>query len=108
MNEFKITTMQGVREHGEGYPVELWVNEAGRVVVRAYNEGHQNITDVDLSDLMDWLRNGPKGAGGQTPSEASSAAVDIKGYDTGGGTRRYRIEQRDDGLAYVPVEDDDD
>lgn len=54
--ETKIAVLSGVREHTEGVPVELWVNSLGRIVIRAYNECGNNITDVDLMDLLDWTR----------------------------------------------------
>lgn len=50
----KLATLDGVREHGEGSPVELWLNRSGRVVVRAFNECSNNCTDVDLLDLLNW------------------------------------------------------
>jgi hypothetical protein len=56
--EKKIVNLNTVREHNEGDPVELWFNRAGRIVVRAYNECHNNCTDVDLLDLSEWLRTG--------------------------------------------------
>lgn len=52
----------GVKEYAEGYDVEL-VRQAitgGRLSVRARNEGGNNETLVDLWDLIDWLRLGPK------------------------------------------------
>ena len=55
-------TLFGVREHTEGYPVEL-VRQAGtdgRLIIRACNEGGNNETLVDLWDLIDWLRFGPE------------------------------------------------
>lgn len=48
--------MVGVREHGEGYPVELVMRDR-RIVIRAYNEAHNNTTEVDLVDVLDWLRD---------------------------------------------------
>ena len=57
-SETKIATLEGVREHNEHEPVELWLSPLGRVVIRAYNECRNNITDVDLADLLDWLRSG--------------------------------------------------
>jgi hypothetical protein len=45
----------------EGYGVELARNQGtGRLVIRAYNEGRNNLTDVDLSDLLEWLAKGPE------------------------------------------------
>jgi hypothetical protein len=53
--------MAGVREHSEGYPVELRRNaETGRLAIVARNEGGHNFTEVDLFDLIDWLRQGPE------------------------------------------------
>lgn len=59
--------LDGVREYGEGYAVELAVTPEtnGRVCVRAFNEGHNGITLVDLLDLLEWLKNGPEA--GRTP-----------------------------------------
>ena len=52
--------MQGVREYTEEYPVELIRTDLGRVVIQALNEGGYNITQVDLVDLLDWIkRNAP-------------------------------------------------
>lgn len=58
MTEFKIAVLDGVREYTECDPVELWVNEAGKVVLRSYNECRNNHTDVDLDDLLEWIRAG--------------------------------------------------
>lgn len=60
MTEFKIAVMEGVREHTECEPVELWVNETGRVVIRSFNECGNNYTDVDLRDILDWISTGPR------------------------------------------------
>ena len=51
--------------------VELWVNKAGRVVVRAFNECHNNYTDVDLDDLLLWLRS----ASCRSPSITSQVSI---------------------------------
>ena len=59
MTEVKIATLDGVREHGEHEAVELWYGRAGRVVIRAYNEGGNNFTDVDLGDLLAWSSANP-------------------------------------------------
>jgi hypothetical protein len=56
--ETKIANLLTVREHCEGDTVELWLNRAGRLVVRAFNEYHNNHTDVDLGDLLSWLQTG--------------------------------------------------
>ena len=53
-------TLTGVREYGEMYSVELRRDmKTGRLIVMAWNEGHNNTTQVDLWDLLDWLRVGP-------------------------------------------------
>ncbi len=53
--------MIGVREYTEGqFPVERTRSASGRLVVRAYNECTNNHTDVDVWDLLDWFRFGPK------------------------------------------------
>lgn len=55
----KIADMPGVINHGSSEPVELWRDdETGRLVIRAYNEGGYNCTDVDLWGLLDWLSSG--------------------------------------------------
>jgi hypothetical protein len=40
--------------------VELWRSDrVGRLVIRAFNEGGNNFTDIDLLDLIQWLTIGP-------------------------------------------------
>ena len=64
--ETKVATLAGVREYSEGDPVELWVNAAGRLIVRAYNECGYSFTDVDLLDLLAWAKTGkPENDGGE-------------------------------------------
>lgn len=47
--------MEGVREYCEEFGVEL--NDVnGRPVIMAYNEGGYNSTQVDLLDLIEWLK----------------------------------------------------
>jgi hypothetical protein len=49
--------MEGVREYAEKYEVELVVDEEnGRPCVQAWNEGHYNLTRVDLLDLIYWIK----------------------------------------------------
>lgn len=58
----KLCDLIGVRAyHGcDDYPVQLWRHdETGRLVIRAYNEAGYNGTEVDLLDLVDWLKSGP-------------------------------------------------
>lgn len=47
--------MTGVREYGEGDPVLLIVPD-GRPMIRAFNEAGCCYTEVDLLDLIAWLR----------------------------------------------------
>jgi hypothetical protein len=54
----RVAVMEGVREHNEGLPVELWRDERGRLVIRAYNEAGCNSVDLDLWDILDWLSTG--------------------------------------------------
>lgn len=56
----KVATMTGVREYCEKEAVELWLRPDGRTVIRAYNEGGNNYTEVDLNDTLDWLKSGPQ------------------------------------------------
>jgi hypothetical protein len=57
MSKFKAVEMAGVREYAEDLGVELTRNESsGREVVKAYNEAGYNITEVDLLDLLGWLK----------------------------------------------------
>lgn len=58
--ETKIAVLTGVQEYSEGEAVELWLNDKGRIVVRAYNEGGCCATDVDLFDIILWLRDHQK------------------------------------------------
>lgn len=49
----------GVREGGAGDTVQLWHDdETGCLVIKAFNEGGFNCTDVDLWDLVRWLQAG--------------------------------------------------
>jgi len=49
--------MEGVREYGDGLPVELlWDRHHQRWVIEAMNEGGQARTSVDLIDLVEWLK----------------------------------------------------
>ena len=62
------TAMKGVREYGEGMPVRLaqtmglYVAKgaprdgAGRIVIVAYNEGGYSCTEVDLLDVIAWVK----------------------------------------------------
>ena len=48
--------MHGVTEYAEGLDVKLQVEDNGRLVVSAWNEGGFNGTSVDLMELLAWLR----------------------------------------------------
>jgi hypothetical protein len=51
-----ICEMEGVRELGEGFPVQLYRDTvSGRLFIRAFNECGNNYTDVDFATLIDWL-----------------------------------------------------
>jgi hypothetical protein len=50
----KLATMTGVKEYTDGDQVEIWLNDIGRVVIRAYNEGGNNYTEVDLVHVLEW------------------------------------------------------
>ena len=57
--------MAGVREYAEGYEVKLVTStgyyngahiDGGRLAVRALNEAGHNCTEVDLLDLIAWVK----------------------------------------------------
>lgn len=59
-NQEVVAVMEGVREYVDREPVQLVRRPSNsRVVVRAFNEGGNSYTDVDLMDLMEWLSRGP-------------------------------------------------
>ncbi len=49
--------MHGVTEYAEGLDVKLQVEDNGRLVVSAWNEGGFNGTSVDLLELLAWLKS---------------------------------------------------
>ena len=52
----KICEMKGVRAYGnDDEPVELWLNDSGRLVIVAYNEAGHCGTEVDFWDIMAWV-----------------------------------------------------
>lgn len=53
--ETKVASLPNVREWAEGLPVEVWVNRAGRLVLKALNEDGHNTTEIDVFDLIDWF-----------------------------------------------------
>lgn len=100
VNEIKIADLVGVREYSEGDPVELWINTEGRVVVRAFNECLCNRTDVDLFDLLDWLRSGNRDPL-EVANELRTIAVGpVACRDQSSGHERHAIPgHRDDGSS---------
>lgn len=54
--EVKLLELRGVREHQDGLGVELWRRSDGRVVVRCFNECGYSCTDLDLCDLLGWMK----------------------------------------------------
>jgi len=52
--------MKGVREYGEGKSIELARRQDnGPLVIRALNEDRYNCTELDVLDLVKWLRHVP-------------------------------------------------
>jgi hypothetical protein len=54
----KIAKMTGVRSYGNEPEVELWFHESARLVIVAYNEAGHAATEVDLWDVLNWVRTG--------------------------------------------------
>jgi hypothetical protein len=56
----KICDMDGVREYGDGLPVELHIDDtSGNLIIVAHNEAGNCGTYVNLNDLLNWVRRGP-------------------------------------------------
>ena len=52
--------LTGVREYAEEYPVEIRRDvKTDRLMIVAWNEGHNNCTKIDLFDLLDWFHPSP-------------------------------------------------
>lgn len=52
-------TLNGVREYSEGHPVEIgWCDEAQRFVIIATNQGGHDCVQIDLADLVKWMKDG--------------------------------------------------
>jgi len=45
-----------ITEYCEGYPVEFDYTPNGRPIIRAINEGGYNATEIDLLELIMWLK----------------------------------------------------
>jgi hypothetical protein len=56
--------MGGVREYTEGHPVSLAWRD-GRLVIWAVNEGGNNVTAVDLLDVLEWAKGAKRGSDAQ-------------------------------------------
>jgi hypothetical protein len=52
----KKIVMEGVREYCEEMDVKLGKGDNGRLVIVALNEAGYNSTEVDLLDLLEWLK----------------------------------------------------
>lgn len=62
MEADEICEIVGVREYVDGEALKLVPRQPDRrVVLRAFNEGGNSYTDVDLFDLIEWLEHGPVG-----------------------------------------------
>jgi hypothetical protein len=52
-----------IREYTEAYEVEIVdflggnASSSDRLIIRAYNEGHNNVTEVDLLDVIKWVKD---------------------------------------------------
>jgi len=69
-----LRPMAGVRSEDSGVDlVRHW--GTGRLVLRAYNEGGFNCTDIDLLDLLAWLT--AENAAGRLPEELAAAVADM-------------------------------
>jgi hypothetical protein len=80
----KICDMEGVRGGDSGFSVQLCCEEdTNRLVVRAINEGGFACTDVDLFDLVAWLRR------------LAPGAVDVDAVTRALGERANRHEAHD-------------
>ena len=52
----RLYTLAGVRDSTDGDPVELRRDsETGRLMIVAWNECHNNVTRIDLFDLIEWF-----------------------------------------------------
>lgn len=68
MHEEKSALMEGVTEYAEGYGVRLVETAgsyvglgrpregAGRLVIKALNEAGRNCTEVDLLEVLAWVK----------------------------------------------------
>lgn len=102
--ETKIAVLAGVREYSEGEAVELWFNDKGRIVVRAYNEGGCCATDVDLFDLLSSV-GVPKIPNDKLKAlryQLNNGAEDTHGYQGTHPQKRQRFAVCDRSKANLP------
>jgi hypothetical protein len=52
--------MNDIREYAEGYPVEIKRHDNGRIIIEAINEGGNNVTQVDLLDVINYYKSNGK------------------------------------------------
>ena len=55
--EKEIISTEEVREYAEGENVEIDAHENGRLIVRAINQGGHDSTEIDLQDLLIYVKN---------------------------------------------------
>lgn len=52
-------TLDGVREYGERLPVKIaFYEDVGRFVLKAENQGGYDCVEINLLDLVAWLKDG--------------------------------------------------
>lgn len=52
-------TLDGVREYGEGLPVKIaFYEDVGRFALKAENQGGYDCVEINLLDLVAWLKDG--------------------------------------------------
>lgn len=71
--ETQVAALPTVREWNEAMPVSLWINRAGRLVLKACNEDGHNSTEVDVFDLIEWFKRENEVVGDSTISAIISA-----------------------------------
>ena len=92
--ETKIACLPGVREWMEHDPVELWINRAGRLVIKAWNEAGHNSTEVDVFDLLEWLELGNAIVASAAKDQLSALSA-VEPGEYGGGSRTAPRSYRD-------------
>lgn len=49
-----------IREYLEEYPIKIFLNEKGRYVIEATNEGGYNSVNIDLLDIINFYEDNEK------------------------------------------------